>query len=106
LPSVSCGRQQSIVRAKGIDAQLANEIEGQIAERVSVMTITVEATYENGVLKPSQPLPLKERERVQVTVCRPSSVADETYGIIGWSGDADTFTRLLQEADADGLEHG
>jgi predicted DNA-binding antitoxin AbrB/MazE fold protein len=32
------------------------------------MTINVEATYENGVLKPSQPLPLKEREKVRVTV--------------------------------------
>jgi len=31
------------------------------------MTITVQATYENGVLKPAQPLPLNEREQVQVT---------------------------------------
>ena len=29
---------------------------------------TVEATYENGVLKLEQPLPLKHRERVRVTV--------------------------------------
>ncbi len=32
------------------------------------MILTVEAIYENGVLKPVQPLPLKEQERVQVTV--------------------------------------
>jgi len=32
------------------------------------MTITVEAVYENGVLKPVQPLPLNERQTVQVTV--------------------------------------
>ncbi len=32
------------------------------------MAITVEAVYENGVLKPAQPLPLKEHEKVQVTV--------------------------------------
>ncbi len=32
------------------------------------MTITVEAIYENGTLKLAQPLPLKEQERVQVTV--------------------------------------
>ncbi len=30
------------------------------------MTITIEATYENGVLKPSQPLPLNEHEKVRV----------------------------------------
>jgi predicted DNA-binding antitoxin AbrB/MazE fold protein len=32
------------------------------------MAITVEAVYENGVLKPSQPLPLKEHEKVRVSV--------------------------------------
>jgi len=32
------------------------------------MAITVEAVYENGVLKPTQPLPLKEHEKVRVTV--------------------------------------
>jgi len=32
------------------------------------MTLTVEAVYENGVLKPAQPLPLQEHERVRVTV--------------------------------------
>jgi predicted DNA-binding antitoxin AbrB/MazE fold protein len=32
------------------------------------MAITVEAVYENGVLKPIQPLPLKEHERVSVTI--------------------------------------
>jgi predicted DNA-binding antitoxin AbrB/MazE fold protein len=34
----------------------------------SFMTITVEAVYENGVLRPVQPLPLDERQKVQVTV--------------------------------------
>jgi predicted DNA-binding antitoxin AbrB/MazE fold protein len=33
-----------------------------------VMSITVEAVYENGVLKPSEPLPFKEHERVSITV--------------------------------------
>lgn len=32
------------------------------------MAIVVEATYEDGVLKPTQPLPLKEHEKVRVTV--------------------------------------
>ena len=32
------------------------------------MTLTIEAIYENGVLKPAQPLPLKEHERVTLTV--------------------------------------
>ena len=32
------------------------------------MPLTVEAIYENGVLKPAQPLPLKEQEKVRLTV--------------------------------------
>jgi predicted DNA-binding antitoxin AbrB/MazE fold protein len=32
------------------------------------MTLTVEATYENGTLKLAGPLPLKEHEKVRVTV--------------------------------------
>ncbi len=32
------------------------------------MTLTIEAIYENGVLKPLQPLPLQEHEKVRVTV--------------------------------------
>ncbi|MEX2141594.1 MAG: antitoxin family protein [Pirellulales bacterium] len=68
------------------------------------MTITVEATFENGVLKPSQPLPLQEQEKVQLTVRRGVGAADETFGIIGWSGDAETFERILKESEADLLE--
>jgi len=56
------------------------------------MPITVEATYENGVLKPARPLPLKEREQVQITVHpRVSNLAD-LYGIMGFMG-------TVQEAD-------
>ena len=32
------------------------------------MALTFEAVYENGVLKPAGPLPLKEHEKVNVTV--------------------------------------
>jgi predicted DNA-binding antitoxin AbrB/MazE fold protein len=32
------------------------------------MPLTIEAIYENGVLKPSQPLPLREHEKVRLQV--------------------------------------
>ena len=32
------------------------------------MTLTVAATYENGVLLPEQALPLKEHEKVQIVI--------------------------------------
>jgi predicted DNA-binding antitoxin AbrB/MazE fold protein len=65
------------------------------------MPLTVEAIYENGVLKPAEPLPLKEHEKVQLTVVRETSVADQTYGMMGWTGDAATFDRLMAEIDED-----
>src|SRR5262249_54657403 len=58
------------------------------------MTITVEATYENGVLRPSQPLPLKEHEKVRVTVETKANWVEATYGILRWSGDPEELRRL------------
>ncbi len=40
------------------------------------MTFTVEATYENGVLRPAQPLPLRERERVEIVVRTPPGLSE------------------------------
>jgi predicted DNA-binding antitoxin AbrB/MazE fold protein len=58
------------------------------------MSITVEAVYENGVLKPAEPLPLQERERVQVTVQPLTSPLLAAYGIIGYRGDPQTLRQL------------
>lgn len=68
------------------------------------MTLTVDAVYENGVLKPTQPLPLKEHEKVRLAILTATSLAQQTYGLIGWSRDAATFERLLQESELDYLE--
>jgi predicted DNA-binding antitoxin AbrB/MazE fold protein len=63
------------------------------------MTITVEAVYENGVLKLEHPLPLAEQEKVRVTVQQSPSLAERTAGMIGWTGDAETLERILKEAE-------
>jgi predicted DNA-binding antitoxin AbrB/MazE fold protein len=60
------------------------------------MTITVEATYENGVLKLAQPLPLKEHTTVEVTIHAPRSRAEETAGLLRWTGDAETLRRIAE----------
>lgn len=65
------------------------------------MAITVEAVYENGVLKPATPLPLQENEKVQMTVTRAVSRVRQSAGLIGWTGsqeDAD-FVALSPELD-------
>jgi predicted DNA-binding antitoxin AbrB/MazE fold protein len=63
------------------------------------MAITIEAIYENGVLKPTQPLPLQEHEKVQVTIHAAVSRVRATAGLIGWTGDAAAFDRLLEETE-------
>jgi predicted DNA-binding antitoxin AbrB/MazE fold protein len=68
------------------------------------MNLTVEAIYENGVLKLAQPLPLKEQERVQVTIQAPNNWVRETAGMIPWSGDHETLRRLAEDVDFDPQE--
>ena len=63
------------------------------------MTLSVEATYENGCLKLDQPLPLPEHEKVRVTVHAGPSLARQTAGLIRWKGDAETFDRIIAEAE-------
>jgi predicted DNA-binding antitoxin AbrB/MazE fold protein len=63
------------------------------------VTITVEATYEGGVLKPVQPVPLVEHERVRLTIEPTTGWAERTYGIIGWKGTHEELEQILAEAE-------
>lgn len=63
------------------------------------MTITIEAVYENGVLKLEQSLPLREHQKVRVTIQPDLSLAEQTAGMLGWKGDAATLERVLAEAE-------
>jgi len=68
------------------------------------MSLTVEAVYENGIFKPVHPLPVKEHEKVRLIVLRETSVAEQTYGLIGWTGDAATLERLALDPELDPQE--
>lgn len=61
------------------------------------MAITIEATYEDGVLKPSQPLPFKEHERLQISVQPKQSIARASAGMLRWRGDWETLRRLAED---------
>ena len=63
------------------------------------MAIVVEATYENGVLKPAEPLPLDEHQKVQITVHTGAGRVKSTTGLVGWKGDADTVERIALEPE-------
>ena len=62
------------------------------------MTISIEATYEDGVLKPKESLPLKEHETVRVTInngpASPRTRVQATAGLLNWKGDAETLERI------------
>ena len=68
------------------------------------MTITFDATYEDGVLKPAEPLPLKEHEAVRVTLEPKVSVARQTAGMITWNGDAEILRRIAEDDEFGILE--
>ncbi len=67
------------------------------------MPLTVEATYEDGVLKPAVLLPLKEHEKVRITIDEDSawrsSRVRATAGLLEWKGDAETIERLALEPE-------
>jgi predicted DNA-binding antitoxin AbrB/MazE fold protein len=77
------------------------------------MAITTEATYENGALKPTSPLPLKENEKVRITVesanqPAPPGEAEQmvrrSYGLIGWTGDVESLRRVAEDPEFGLLE--
>jgi predicted DNA-binding antitoxin AbrB/MazE fold protein len=68
------------------------------------MTLTVEAIYENGVLKPAQPLPLKDQERVRITLSTGLSRARQTAGLLRWTGDPAILERFIMDPELDPQE--
>jgi len=65
------------------------------------MTLTVEAVYESGVLKPAQPLPLQEQERVRLTVETTRSWVEETAGLMGFQGTVEEADYFALDPDLD-----
>ncbi len=68
------------------------------------MDLMIEATYENGVLKPVEPLPLAENERVRIIIRPTISRAHQTAGMLHWTGDEETLRRLAEDPEFGILE--
>jgi predicted DNA-binding antitoxin AbrB/MazE fold protein len=71
------------------------------------MALTIEAIYENGVLKPVRPLPfISEGTRCWLTlhVVAEENRVHKAYGLIGWTGDAETVRRVALDPEFDVLE--
>jgi predicted DNA-binding antitoxin AbrB/MazE fold protein len=65
------------------------------------MSITIDAVYEDGVLKPAEPLALKEHERVRVTIQPATSWVEETAGLIQWKGTPEELQYLAEDPEFD-----
>ena len=68
------------------------------------MPINVEAIYENGLLKPTEPLPLQEDERVRVTIEPTLSWAECTAGMLKWTDDPEILRRIAEDDEFGILE--
>jgi predicted DNA-binding antitoxin AbrB/MazE fold protein len=71
------------------------------------MSMTIEAVYENGVLKPVGPLPhFGEGARIWITlhVAAEEDRVRKAYGLIGWTGDAETVRRVALDPEFDAPE--
>lgn len=61
--------------------------------------LTIDAVYENGILKPERPLPFSEHERVRISVQPAVDIVDRTAGMFGWKGDAETLERIASDPE-------
>jgi predicted DNA-binding antitoxin AbrB/MazE fold protein len=68
------------------------------------MAMTIDATYENGVLHPDQPLPFNEKQRIRLTIHEPIVAAKSGYGLIQWTGSVEDLDYLIDDAGNDPLE--
>jgi predicted DNA-binding antitoxin AbrB/MazE fold protein len=60
--------------------------------------LEIEAVYEHGTLKLSRELPLKDGQKVTITI-HPTSPVDRLYGLVPFSGDREELDRWLADPD-------
>lgn len=63
------------------------------------MALEVEATYENGVLKPSEDLPFEEGQKVNLTIQPIGSAAERFCGSLRWTREPDELRHYLNDRD-------
>lgn len=68
------------------------------------MTLHVEATYENGVLKFAEPLPLRDHQKVAVVIETETSRAEQSASLLRWTGELADLRRLAEDDEFGILE--
>jgi predicted DNA-binding antitoxin AbrB/MazE fold protein len=70
----------------------------------SMTPLVVEAIYEKGALKLVNPLPLKENEKVRVTIEPELTWAERTAGMVPWTGDPEVLRSIIEDDEFSILE--
>ena len=63
------------------------------------MSLEVEATYENGVLKLDQPLDLNDKQRVTVIVKPQAARIWSHAGSLKWTGDPEVLRKIAEDPE-------
>jgi len=63
------------------------------------MSVEVQAIYENGMLRPSQELPLQEGQLVNLTIRPAGSAVTRFCGSLRWTRDPEELRRYLDDPD-------
>ena len=61
------------------------------------MNLEIEATFENGVFRPSEPVALEEHARVVLTVKPRRKSLRDLAGMIKWTGDPEVLRRIAED---------
>ncbi len=61
------------------------------------MTFKSEAVFENGVLRPMDPLPLREHQKVEIVIQVEPSWTERTAGILRWTGNQEDLRRIAED---------
>jgi predicted DNA-binding antitoxin AbrB/MazE fold protein len=69
-----------------------------------MIPLVVEAIYEKGTLKLANPLPLKENEKVRVTIEPEMTWAERTAGMLPWTGDPEVLREIAEDDEFGILE--
>jgi hypothetical protein len=68
------------------------------------MAFEVDAIYENGVLKPDQPLPLTDQQRVHLQIQPVGPASQRSFGLVPWTGSLADLDYLINSPENDPLE--
>jgi predicted DNA-binding antitoxin AbrB/MazE fold protein len=64
-----------------------------------VERLEIEAVYERGTLKLPHELPLRDGQKVTITIQPAGSAAERLYGLVPWTGDPEELQRFLEDPD-------